>query len=92
MTEESIPKEKLKPRAKKTTVKVYQKGIMACFKPRGVDLVVKDIKAIPERALELVEQFGGSREDGKADGFRILQVERAEGEQEDLLTNEKEET
>ena len=91
MTEESIPKEKLKPRAKKTTVKVYRKGIMAFFKPRGVDLVVKDIKAIPERALDLVEQFGGSREDGKEDGFRILQVERAEGEQEDLLSNRKEE-
>jgi hypothetical protein len=90
MTEESIPKEKLKSRAKKTTVKVYRKGIMACFKPKGVDLVVKDIQEVPERALDLVRQFGGSVED-KADGFRILQIERAEGEQEDLLTNRKEE-
>ena len=91
MTEKPIPPEKLKPGARKTTVKTYQKGIVACFKPLGVDLVVKDIKAIPERALDLVEQFGGSREDGKEDGFRILQVERAEGEQEDLLSNRKEE-
>jgi len=41
-------------------------GIFATFKPTGVDLVIADAEAVPERATKLAEQVG--------DGARIVKV------------------
>lgn len=47
-------------------VPVFKPAVFAVFKPTGVDLVVHDKDAVPERAKKLAEQVG--------EGARIIQV------------------
>jgi len=51
-------------------------GIFATFKPTGVDLVIADENAVPEKAEKLAEKIG--------DGARIIKVIPKEGEQQSL--------
>jgi len=51
-------------------------GIFATFKPTGVDLVIADENAVPEKAEKLAEKIG--------DGARIVRVIPKEGEQQSL--------
>jgi hypothetical protein len=54
----------------------YRPGIFATFKPTGVDLVIADENAVPEKATKLAEKIG--------DGARIVRVIPKEGEQQSL--------
>ncbi len=51
----------------------FRPGIFATFKPTGVDLVIADENAVPEKAEKLAERIG--------DGARIVRVVAKEGEQ-----------
>lgn len=54
----------------------FRPGIFATFKPSGVDLVIADENAVPEKAEKLAEKIG--------DGARIVRVIPKEGEQQSL--------
>lgn len=51
----------------------FRPGIFATFKPTGVDLVIADENAVPEKATKLAEKIG--------DKARIVRVVPKEGEQ-----------
>lgn len=66
----------------KEPVMVLLPGLIGCFRPVQIDLVVKNERAIPERAKRYAERFGDER-------CRIVRVVPAEGEQTNF--DEKEE-
>lgn len=66
----AIIKDEIDPERPADTRKVGYPGVFSAFKPTGVDLVVDDENAVPERAERLVEQVGA--------GARIVKVVRAD--------------